>query len=90
VSRAYNVSMTFVNGYQLEQSDMIDETDKNRSGSIAIGIRVAARLFPQLNVCGAMSLSSFRRGLGDNVKLYDLRTVMRAVSMIGETCQRPR
>lgn len=82
VGEVYNVSMTFVNGYQLESADVFDQNDLRLSGSIAIGLRLAARLFPLLKVCEAMSLDSFRRGIGGSLQLCDLRTVMRAVSMV--------
>ena len=90
VSAVNNISMTFVNGYQLESLDMFDATNKGLSGSIAIGFRVAARLFPQLGVCDAISLNSFRRELGDNVRLCDLRTVMRAASIVHAVQSKPR
>ncbi len=90
VSSINNVCMTFVNGYQLEDRDLVDPTDKALSGHIAIGLRVAARLFPQMRLCAPMSLNSFRRGLGENVQLCDLRTVMRAVSTVRSDQGKPR
>jgi hypothetical protein len=81
VSKVPSVSITFLNGEQLTSADLISGVDISTQASIAVGIRVASKLFPLLGVCDPMTLRSFRAGLGDLQLLCELPTVMRACSL---------
>jgi GTPase SAR1 family protein len=80
VSRVLSIFITFLNGEQLTSADSISGVGISTQASIAVGIRVASKLFPILGVCESMTLRSLREGLGDLQLLCELPTVMRACS----------
>lgn len=81
VSRVLSVFITFLNGEQLTSADSIAGVDTSTQASIAVGIRVASKLFPLLGVCNPITLRSLRTGLGNSQLLCELPTVMRACSL---------
>jgi len=85
VSNVMDVFITFLNGEQLTSADARWQGDEDfaRQGSVALGIRVACKLFAALGLCDSMTLRSFRASLGESSvqELCDLRTVMRACSL---------
>jgi hypothetical protein len=81
VSQVLSVFITFLNGEQLTSADAVEGVDVAAQASIAVGIRVASKLFPLLGVCGSMTLRSLRAGLGKRQVLCELPTVMRACSL---------
>lgn len=73
----YNVLITFVNGEEITEDDHIDDNLLvTERASVALGIRVACKLFPLVGACSAMPFKEFRRGLQGVERLFDLRTVM--------------
>ena len=80
VLQALSVFITFLNGEQLTSADSISGVGISTQASIAVGIRVASKLFPILRLCESMTLRSLREGLGDSQLLCELPTVMRACS----------
>ena len=81
VSRVLSVFITFLNGEQLTSTDSIPALDTPTQASIAVGIRVACKLFPLLGVCDFVTLRSLRIELGKLQELCNLPTVMRACSL---------
>jgi hypothetical protein len=81
VSRVLSVFITFLNGEQLTSADSIAGVDISTQASIAVGIRVASKLFPLLGVCNPITLRSLRAGLGNSQLLCELPIVMRACSL---------
>lgn len=81
VSQVLSVFITFLNGEHLTSADAVEGVDVATQASIAVGIRVASKLFPLLGVCGSMTLRSLRAGLGKRQVLCELPTVMRACSL---------
>jgi hypothetical protein len=79
--RMYDVFITFLNGEQITQADNLNGVDDDVKASVAVGIRVACKLFPILEISNHMSLRSFREHLGSNQMLCDLPTVMKACSL---------
>jgi hypothetical protein len=77
-STIYEVFITFLNGEQITPADAVGDTLLEQAG-VALGIRVACQLFPQLKLCSPMPLESFRAAIQRQVDLglLDLRTVMR-------------
>ena len=85
-SSIYEVFITFLNGEQITTEDAVGGTPL-KNAAIALGLRVACRLFPQLGLCSQMPLETFRQCLARQVdlRLVDLRTVLHVCSRQRET-----
>ena len=78
-SAIYEVFITFLNGEQITADDAIGDTLLEQAG-VALGMRVACRLFPLMGLCSQMPLDTFRAALQRqrvDMRLLDLRTVLR-------------
>jgi hypothetical protein len=82
VKRVYSVLITFLNGEQITSDDNIGGVFlASKQASIALGIRIACKLFPALGLCSARALNDFRSWMQSHMLFLDLRTVMRAVRL---------
>lgn len=82
VKRVYSVLITFLNGEQITADDDIIVPISSMRASIALGIRIACKLFPALELCSARALNDFRKCMLSRMLFLDLRTVMRAVRLL--------
>lgn len=87
-SNIYEVFITFLNGEQITTEDAVGDTPLEQA-SVALGIRLACRLFPKLGLCSRMPLETFRQRISTyvNLRLVDLRTVMRVLASQAPTAK---